>query len=602
MQIESCSFQEAVRIVAEKSGIPMPHFTESESQAKTAQDREVILKLNEWAAQFFESQLLGEADAEVRDYVRSRGITDETRRRFRIGYAPDRWDLLIKHLDERGATRDEIGLSGLVVVKEDGGLYDRFRGRLIFPITDSQNRIIAFGGRVTGQGEPKYLNSPETAAYTKGRNLYGLSHAKEAIRKAGFAIIVEGYLDCVIPFQEGIHNVVASLGTALTDSQVRLLRRYMETPQIVVNFDPDPAGQAATLRSIETLLSEGFKVNVLQLPTKEDPDDFVRSKGAAKFREILRSTQPYIEFVLDTALSAYDITRPSGKVAAINSVLPHLVRMRDKVERLDYAEQLAHRFKVDSAVIRQELKRAATERRGSLNPKRLSEGHDINERELLELMGKPVSRRIQLDSPAEHLDSPPERPGQVSVRTEPAAPRAPADHSIESSLGQTPTSPTGAILTVQISSIQSITRAERQLLELILVRRDLRAAVIDHLSEEDLDGLAAGPLFSAIKRLEADGVDPDYDALASVLDDANRGWLAALMVSNLAWADGDDFDNLFKKATEAITSLRLKRLERRLEAVQTELVQAERDHNSDRVHQLFVEKADLKRRMLRLAG
>jgi DNA primase len=524
MQIEGCAYQEAVRIVADKSGIPIPHFNESESQTRLAQERDVVLKLNEWATQFFESQLAGEGEGQdARAYVRSRGINDDTRRLFKIGYAPDRWDLLIRHLEEHGATREEIALSGLVVVKEDGACYDRFRGRVIFPITDSQNRVIAFGGRVMGQGEPKYLNSPETPVYTKGRNLYGLAHSRDAIRKAGFAIIVEGYLDCIMPFQEGIHNVVASLGTALTDGQVRLLRRYMETPQIIVNFDPDSAGQAATLRSIEILLAEGFKVNVLRLPADQDPDAFVRTHGAARFRELLRSTQPYIEYVVERAMATNDITRPSGKVEAINSVLPHLVRMRDKVERADYAAQLADRFKVDSRIIREEIKRAATERRLSLDAGR-------------------------------------------------------------------------------IRTAQDVTKAERQLLEVILAKPDVRKAIIPNLYEEDFADLATAEIFVAVIRLESDGLEPDYDTLSERIEGIDRALLTDFLISDLAWAHADDFDNLFKKATEAITSLRIKRLERQLEAVQMEIVQAERGNESDRVVQLFAEKAELKRRILRLAG
>src|SRR5438309_6025197 len=229
MRIEGCGFPEAVRIVAQKSGIPIPVVDETEDHKKISRDRDTLLRLNEYAAEFFELQLdTGTEGAGAREYIRSRGITQETTKLFRLGYAPDSWDALTNHLKDRGATTDEIHNSGLAVMKDTGGFYDRFRGRVIFPITDSQGRVIAFGGRVMGEGEPKYLNSPETALYTKGRNLFALAHAKNEIRSLGFAILVEGYLDCIIPFQEGVHNVVASLGTALTDSQVRLLRRYMD--------------------------------------------------------------------------------------------------------------------------------------------------------------------------------------------------------------------------------------------------------------------------------------------------------------------------------------------------------------------------------------
>ena len=328
MRIEGCGFPESVRIVAQKSGIPIPVVEETEDHKRIARDRDNILRLNEWAAEFFKLQLNDtDEGAGAREYVRSRGIKEEIAKIFRLGYAPDSWDALTNHLKDRGATPDEIHNSGLAVLKDTGGVYDRFRARLIFPITDPQGRVIAFGGRVMGDGEPKYLNSPETTVYTKGRNLFGLAHSKTEIRNLGFAILVEGYLDCIIPFQEGIHNIVASLGTALTDNQVRLLRRYMDQPQIVVNFDPDSAGQAATMRSIDVLLAEGFKVNILRMPTKQDPDAFVRAHGVDRFRELLKTTQPYIDYIIDTSIAGHDTSRPTGKVAAINAMLPHLSRM-----------------------------------------------------------------------------------------------------------------------------------------------------------------------------------------------------------------------------------------------------------------------------------
>ena len=524
MRIEGCSFPEAVRIIAEKSGIPIPAVEETEDFKKLAQNREVVLKLNEWAAAFFESQLnVGQEGERARNYIASRGISDDTQKLFRIGYAPDRWDGLVNHLKEMGATTDEIDSSGLAVVKEQGGFYDRFRGRVIFPITDSQNRVIAFGGRVMGEGEPKYLNSPETAVYTKGRNLYGLAHAKNQIRNLGFAILVEGYLDCIIPYQEGIHNVVASLGTALTDSQVRLLRRYMDQPQIVVNFDPDSAGQAATMRSIEMLLTEGFKVNILHMPTDEDPDEYVRAHGGESFLRLLKTTQPYIEYIIDTVTAESDISRPSGKVEAINSILPHLARMRDKVARADYADQIADRLRVDSRVIRDELRRVATNRQQSLDPKR-------------------------------------------------------------------------------VRAAQEMTVAERQLLELMLASADVRRAIAPNLKEEDYSDLATATIFSALITLHDEEAEVDFSTLRERVEgEQERELLPALLISDLAWAIEDDFDTLFKKATEALSSLRRRKLERRLDQIQIELGQAEREQDTERVLRLYQEKTEVQKRKIALS-
>ena len=525
MRIEGCGFPEAVRIVAQKSGIPIPEVEETEDHKKIARDRESILRLNQWAAEFFEAQL-HDADegALAREYVRSRGINDDTARLFRLGYAPDSWDALTNHLKGLGATTDEIHDSGLMVLKETGGMYDRFRARLMFPITDPQKRVIAFGGRVMGPGEPKYLNSPETTVYTKGRNLFGLDQAKSEIRNLGFAILVEGYLDCIIPFQEGIHNVVASLGTALTDNQVRLLRRYMDQPQAVVNFDPDSAGQAATMRSIDLLLAEGFKVNILRMPTKQDPDAFVRGHGVERFRELLKTTQPYIDYIIDVSIAGHDTSRPTGKVAAINAMLPHLARMRDKVARADYAGQIADRLKVDSNIVREELKRTAINRQPSLDTKRVRAAEDI-------------------------------------------------------------------------------TIGERQLLELMLANEGVRRAMISALTEDDYSELATGAIFAAVIEMDAHAIELDFDNLVGRVEpEPERELLPALLMSDLAWAGGDDFDTLFKKATEALSSLRRRRFERRLDAIQIEIGQAEREQDAERVLLLYQQKTEIQKRRLALSA
>lgn len=359
-RIENCDFWQAVRIVAEKMGVPIPEV-EKVDDRQLVQEREDLLQINAWATNFFQTQLFeGVEGKRALDYFEQRGITKESIELFRLGYAPDRWDALSSYLRAQGASQKQIERSGLVVLKEQGnGFYDRFRGRCIFPITDTQSRVIAFGGRILDSGEPKYLNSPETPIYTKGRNLFGLSYAKEAIRKQKFVILVEGYLDFVVPFQAGIQNIVASLGTALTEQQVKLLGRYLETPQIVVNFDPDNAGIAATKRSLEVLLEYGYKVNVLSLPDGEDPDTFIRKNGATQYRQLLKKSQPYIDYILTQAMREHDISRPAGKVETLNSILPFLSKMRDKIERATYAEQIADRLKIEGRVIREELKRAA---------------------------------------------------------------------------------------------------------------------------------------------------------------------------------------------------------------------------------------------------
>lgn len=390
MQIERCDFVQAVKLVAEKIGIPLPVEAPRPNERRFAEEREELLQINAWAVAFFEQHLNEGAEGQrALEYLEGRGIREETRKLLRLGYAPDRWDALSSYLRAQGATPAQIERSGLVTVKESGtGHYDRFRGRCMFPITDAQGRVIAFGGRTLGDGEPKYLNSPETALYTKGRNLYGLSYAKEAIRKQRFAILVEGYLDFVIPFQEGVQNIVASLGTALTEHQVRLLARYMEQPQIVVNFDPDTAGVAATKRSLELLLEQGYKVNVLSLPNGDDPDTFIRKQGATSYRQLLKKSQPYLDYILLQSMREHDISKPAGKGEVLNAVLPYLAKVRDRIERVEYAAQVADRLKLEERIVREELKRAAAGKRQQMDARKLMAATNVlpAERRLLDIM------------------------------------------------------------------------------------------------------------------------------------------------------------------------------------------------------------------------
>src|ERR1043165_9207330 len=303
MEMERVSFPEAIRIVAEKVGMPLPVMQEDNKFEARRKEADGIIELNSWALEWWEAQLeenTAEARA-AREYLTARQIAIETRKAFRLGYAPDSWDALTLHLKKRGATVAQIERSGLVVKKDAGGFYDRFRGRLIFPVLDAQGRAVAFGGRtLEAGGEPKYLNSPETAAYTKGRHLFGLNVTRDEIRRRKFAILVEGYLDLIIPYQFGVRNMVASLGTALTPEQAKLLGRFAR--KVVVNYDGDSAGVKAAKRAIETLLAEDFEIKVLVLPDGADPDEFIRAHGVEAYHERRGSALPHIQFVLDQAV------------------------------------------------------------------------------------------------------------------------------------------------------------------------------------------------------------------------------------------------------------------------------------------------------------
>src|SRR5438105_11004717 len=335
MEMERVTFPEAIKIVAEKSGVPLPKMIDDDRFETRKRDSDQVIELNQWALQWWQDQLQSEAARSVREYLTQRGITEETSQTFKLGFAPDSWDALSTHLRQKGATQEQLEKSGLVVKRDDGGSYDRFRGRLIFPVLDAQGKPIAFGGRTLDpEGDPKYLNSPETPAYTKGRHLYGLHLTRDEIRRQGFAILVEGYLDLIIPYQFGVRNLVASLGTALTPEQVKLVGRFAR--KVLVNYDGDRAGVQAAKRVIETLLAEDLEVKVLVLPDNADPDDFIRQYGVTEYQRRRGEAQPHIQFVIDQAVRDRNLHRPADKAAAVEETLPFVRAVRSRIQRREY--------------------------------------------------------------------------------------------------------------------------------------------------------------------------------------------------------------------------------------------------------------------------
>jgi DNA primase len=356
MEMERVSFPEAVKIVAEKSNVPLPAMVDDKRFETRRREADEVIELNSWALEWWEAQLEddGREARAAREYIAGREMTDETRRAFRLGYAPDSWDALSTHLKQRGASAEQIERSGLVVKKDAGGFYDRFRGRVIFPVMDVQGRAVAFGGRTMDpQGEPKYLNSPETAAYTKGRHLYGMHLTRDEIRRRKFAILVEGYLDLIIPFQAGVRNLVASLGTALTPEQAKLLGRFAR--KVVVNYDGDRAGVQAAKRAIETLLAEDFEIKVLVLPDNADPDEFIRRNGVDAYHERRGQALPHIQFVLDQAGRDRNLHRPADKAGAVEEVLPFVRAVRNAIQKREYFDITMNALHVDDALLRREL-------------------------------------------------------------------------------------------------------------------------------------------------------------------------------------------------------------------------------------------------------
>jgi DNA primase len=335
MEMERVTFPEAVKIVAEKAGVTLPKMIDDDRFEARKRDSDQVIELNQWALQWWQDQLHSRAAAPVRQYLKERGINDETAQTFRLGFAPDSWEALSMHLRQRGASQEQLEKSGLVVKKDEGGSYDRFRGRLIFPVFDVLGKPIAFGGRILdAAGDPKYLNSPETPAYTKGRNLFGLNLTRDEIRRQGFAILVEGYFDLIIPYQHGVRNVVASLGTALTPEQVKLMGRFAH--KVLVNYDGDRAGVQAAKRAIETILAEDIEVKVLVLPDNADPDDFIRKNGVPEYNRRRGEAQPHIQFVIDQAVRDRNLNVPADKAAAVTETLPFIRAVRNRIQKREY--------------------------------------------------------------------------------------------------------------------------------------------------------------------------------------------------------------------------------------------------------------------------
>lgn len=355
MEMERVSFPEAIKLVAEKSGVPLPILIDDSRFEAKRHEADEVIELNKWALDFWEQQLESSGEARIaRDYLKQREITDETCKTFRLGYAPDSWDALSVYLRQKGAGQDQIDRSGLVARKEETGrTYDRFRGRLIFPVMDAQGKPIAFGGRTLKNEDAKYINSPETAAYVKGRNLFGLNLTRDEIRRGGFAILVEGFLDLIVPYQFGIRNVVASLGTALTPEQARILARF--TRKVVVNYDGDNAGVQAAKKAIEILLAEDLEVKILVLPDSSDPDEFIRKAGAAEYHQQRGAARPHIQFVIDQAVGDRKLSNPADKEAAIDEVLPYIRAVRSRIQKREYFDIAMDSLRIGDAALKREL-------------------------------------------------------------------------------------------------------------------------------------------------------------------------------------------------------------------------------------------------------
>lgn len=360
MEMEGLNFPEAIQRVAEMSGVPLPEpiddqqYTQSKKRKEEKKQlSEQVIELNKIALAFWENELQSKdkkAKA-ARKYLEERGISDEIIKQFRIGFSPDSWDSLLNHLKESGADEKLIEQSGLVSVNEEKErVFDRFRGRIIFPVLDVNGNPVAFGARAMGDDQPKYLNSPETPAYVKGQHLYGLFQSKDSIRQKKFAILVEGYLDLIALYQFGITNVAASLGTAFTPEQSKLLSRF--TKKVVINYDGDSAGIKAARRAIEELLPNDFEIKVLVLPDDLDPDDFVRANGSDAYNEARGRAATFLNFTLDASVAGRSLANPRQKAQAIEDVIPVLSAVKNAIQKRESFDQSMEFFRVDDTLKR----------------------------------------------------------------------------------------------------------------------------------------------------------------------------------------------------------------------------------------------------------
>lgn len=354
MQYEKVSFFEAVKKIAEYVGVELPKPERKERWVET--EFEELYEANQFAKEFFIRNLMKTTEGKKAiEYLYKRGINDATIRNFELGYSPEQWDALVQYAIKQNFSLESLEKAGVVARREDGAYYDRFRGRVIFPIFSITGRTIAFGGRRLKDDEniPKYINSPETKVYTKGKVLYGLYQGKEAIRKKGYAILVEGYMDCISLFQAGIENVVASGGTALTEEQVRLISNYTNT--IYFLYDADSAGAKAMMRGIDLMLAQGLDVYIVKLPEGEDPDSFIKKNPISEFNKLIENAVNFVEFKALTYQQLGKFDDPNVKVKAIRSLVESISKIPDELKRNVFIREISSKYKIPERLLVNEV-------------------------------------------------------------------------------------------------------------------------------------------------------------------------------------------------------------------------------------------------------
>ncbi|MDD5128382.1 MAG: DNA primase [Candidatus Omnitrophica bacterium] len=408
MRHERMEFPEAVEILAKKAGITLPEQDKPEI-ARAVSLSTQIYRVNELAVNFYENNLAASGATAWRDYLLNRGIKLQTIKEFHLGLATSGWDGLINYLRSKGISISLMEKAGLILPKDSGGYYDRFRNRIIFPIFDVRSRVIGFGARVMDKTLPKYINSPETPVYIKGKNLFGLNLSKDYIRDNDFVVIVEGYLDFMIPYQEGLNNVVASQGTALTLEQIRLLKRY--THNVVMIYDGDTAGEVATLRSLDMLIEEGIQVKIVPLSKGLDPDVLVRREGIDVLKAKIKDAKNLFDYKLEILKSRHNIKEAHGKSKIASEMLSTINKFDNAILRGEYVKRLSEEIKISEHYIIEELNKlkpsSMEPRNETVRPGKISTGINPAEKLLIKFMLEErdlIEKIMQELSPADFSD------------------------------------------------------------------------------------------------------------------------------------------------------------------------------------------------------
>ncbi len=470
----------------------------------------------------------------AREYLERRSISIETQKAFHVGFAPDSWDAVMSLLKEKGADEKLIETSGLVTKNEDKNrTYDRFRGRIMFPVLNIEGNPVAFGARILAAGEPKYLNSPETPAYVKGEHLYGLFQSKEDIRKKKYAILVEGYLDLIALYQFGITNCAASLGTAFTEQQSKLLGRFAK--KVVVNYDGDSAGVKAARRAIETLLAEDFEIKILVLPDGQDPDDFLKAKGADSYNAMRGNAAPYLQFVLQNLAAEKNLSLPKAKAEAVEEVLPLLSVIRNVVERRETLKQTLRFFQIDDKVTENYLWKQIQKDEKEFSSRRDENKSDENKSDVKNFFIKRNQAKI--------------------------------------------------------------TVAEQNLLELLIYDAELRELILPALEETDYEQLATAEVFRALLALREIGTEVTGENLLKMVEDdaAASDFASVLLLSEPAREKDEAIDEVLIEAESCVATLRGMAISRRILDISQELSYAEQIGDIDLRDRLVMEQIELAR-------